>query len=109
VPLRKGVEGAGALWTRVLMNRWSQSCFEEVPVAEEEGRGAEEQEARIREGEGAGEAERKNMRFQHKHFLWKPSFTDVFKSVKEAPPGNDGWAVENGYIRSVSPFSLTKS
>jgi tubulin--tyrosine ligase len=107
VPMQKGVEKSSALWTRVLMNRWtSGSCFTEMAVPEDEDRGAEEEEAHIREAEGAEGVEEQHMRFQHKHFRWSPSFKDVFRSVREAPPGNDGWAVENGYIRSVSPFAM---
>ena len=37
--------------------------------------------------------------FTHKHFKWAPRFTDVYKSVEQAPPGNDGWAVKEGFTR----------
>jgi 5'/3'-nucleotidase SurE len=116
VPLQRGVEGAKVLWTQMLQNRWtSGSCFTEMAVPEDDDRDADEQEAHIRESEGVyregeGDAEeQKHMRFQHKHFRWSPSFTDVFRSVRESPPGNDGWAVENGYIRSVSPLTVVKT
>jgi tubulin--tyrosine ligase len=97
----------------VLMNRWtSGSCFTEIAVPDDDDRGAEEEEAHIRKAEGAeeeGNEKEQHMRFQHKHFRWSPSFTDVFRSVRQAPPGNDGWAVENGYIRSVTPLPFNKS
>lgn len=36
-------------------------------------------------------------------FKWKPDYQAVRDSVKESPEGNDGWAVDQGYI-SVTPL-----
>ncbi|WYZ35545.1 hypothetical protein EsH8_X_000192 [Colletotrichum jinshuiense] len=109
VPLVEGVEGHKTLFTGMLQNYWSDgSCFQEIE--DEAGdEGAEEQ--RIREGAGGeaqggepktaeGEARKGH---KHKHFKWAPRFTDVYKSVEEAEPGNDGWAVKEGFT-SVTPL-----
>jgi 5'/3'-nucleotidase SurE len=127
VPVVADVERAKVLWTRVLQNRWTGgSCFKEIEVPEEEDRGPEEEEARIREEEGEGERQssltrRKatgtvgeddvedsgkqtlngHVRYTHKHFKWAPRFKDVYESVEQAAPGNDGWAIKEGHIRSV--------
>ncbi|KAH6707690.1 survival protein sure-like phosphatase/nucleotidase [Leptodontidium sp. MPI-SDFR-AT-0119] len=107
VPLLEGVEGNKIMWTNMLQNYWSEgSCFQEV-VDEEGDADEEEQKLREREGQGGdeganGEGE-KVMRHKHKHFKWAPRFTDVYKSVEDAPPGNDGWAVKEGYT-SVTPL-----
>jgi tubulin--tyrosine ligase len=104
VPLVEGVEERKVLWTNLLQNYWGEgSCFEEV---EGDVDGADEEEEKIREregtgAEGEGEGEKK-VGHTHKHFKWAPRFTDVYKSVEEAPPGNDGWAVKEGYSRYVS-------
>jgi tubulin--tyrosine ligase len=110
VPLKEGVKDAKAVWTRMLLNTWSSgSCFTEI---EEEEWGPEEEEEQIRRKESAAEQseggvkkvaekESTHVRYQHRHFKWSPRFADVYKSVEDAPPGNDGWAVEKGYIRYV--------
>jgi tubulin---tyrosine ligase len=38
-------------------------------------------------------------RHTHKRFKWAPRLADVYKSVEEAGPGNDGWAVKEGFTR----------
>ena len=43
-----------------------------------------------------------HLRYTHKHFKWSPKFKDVYDSVEKAAPGNDGWAVKEGFIRYVS-------
>ncbi|KAI0139079.1 sure-like protein [Hypoxylon sp. NC0597] len=114
VPLIEGVEKRKTLWAEMLQNYWGENgaCFEEVEgsIGDED-----EEEERIREGEEAkasnnlesktngdtGDAGQ--MRYPHRHFKWAPRFTDVYKSVEESPPGNDGWAVKEGYT-SVTPL-----
>jgi len=49
------------------------------------------------------EDETDHLRYSHKHFKWAPRFKDVFESVQRAPPGNDGWAVREGFV-SVTPL-----
>ncbi|KAI1091105.1 sure-like protein [Rostrohypoxylon terebratum] len=112
VPLVEGVEDKKTLWAEVLQNYWGENgaCFEEVEgsIGDED-----EEEERIREGEeskasGAdskanGDASEGQPRYVHKHFKWAPRFTDVYKSVDESTPGNDGWAVKEGFT-SVTPL-----
>lgn len=42
-------------------------------------------------------------RYTHKSFKWAPLFKDVYESVEASAPGNDGWAVAQGYT-SVTPL-----
>ncbi|KAI1480872.1 sure-like protein [Daldinia eschscholtzii] len=106
VPLVEGVDERKTLWTGMLQNYWGEStvCFEEVEgsIGDEE-----EEEERIREGEEAranGDSdETSQTRYPHRHFKWAPKFADVYKSVEESPPGNDGWAVKEGFT-SVTPM-----
>ncbi|KAL2130651.1 hypothetical protein VTI74DRAFT_6114 [Chaetomium olivicolor] len=104
VPLLEGLEEGKVLYTPMLQNYWGPgSCFTEVDGSVD---GEEEDEERIREGEGVGEGEAgdgKMVCHTHKHFKWSPRFADVYKSVDEAPPGNDGWAVKEGHT-SVTPL-----
>jgi broad specificity polyphosphatase/5'/3'-nucleotidase SurE len=107
VPLLEGLEQGKVLFTPMLQNYWGPgSCFTEVDGSVD---GEEEEEERIRAREGVDEAEEGavggNPRacrlacHTHKHFKWTPRFTDVYKSVDDAPPGNDGWAVKEGHTR----------
>jgi tubulin---tyrosine ligase len=126
VPVVKEVEKAKVLWTRMLQNQWTGgSCFKEIEVPEEEDRGPDEEEASIREEEGKeGEkhssSKRETLngndvqsngqssghaRYTHKHFKWAPRFKDVYEAVERAGPGNDGWAIKEGHVRSV--FAIT--
>ncbi|KAF9876049.1 calcium-translocating P-type ATPase [Colletotrichum karsti] len=113
VPLVEGVETHKTMFTGVLQNYWRQgSCFQEIEgdVGDED-----EEEEKIREGDfgealGGDEepAEKKESgekasASRTRHFKWAPKFTDVYQSVEEAPPGNDGWAVKEGYT-SVTPL-----
>ncbi|KAI1494955.1 5'/3'-nucleotidase sure [Biscogniauxia mediterranea] len=124
VPLVEGVETRKTLYTAMLQNYWGNAedggaCFEEVEgsVGDED-----EEEERIREDEEAtatpdGEGdlsngtakaaadkkkrERDDAYPRHRHFKWAPRFADVYKSVEDAAPGNDGWAVKEGFTRYV--------
>ncbi|KAI1458091.1 sure-like protein [Annulohypoxylon moriforme] len=114
VPLIEGVEEKKTLWTEMLQNYWGDNgaCFEEVEgsIGDED-----EEEERIREGEesqasGAPDSKANGdtsgegqSRYAHRHFKWAPRFTDVHKSVEESTPGNDGWAVKEGFT-SVTPL-----
>jgi len=103
VPLVENVENKKVLWTEMLQNYWGpRSCFDEV---EDEEDSANEEEHRIREQEGIpneGSVQHPT-NHTHKHFKWAPRFADVYKSVDESKPGNDGWAVKEGYT-SVTPL-----
>jgi tubulin--tyrosine ligase len=99
VPLVEGVESRKVMWTNMLQNYWGQgSCFKEI---EDDEGDAVEEEQKIREGEEEKPEENSVTRHTHKHFKWNPRFTDVYKSVEEAPPGNDGWAIREKYSRLV--------
>lgn len=106
VPLEPGIEGGKILYTKMLDNRWkSGSCFDAVD-AEASGEDPSLQEQKLRQqGEKmlANGVEKVNTRHQHKHFKWAPKFGDVYRSVDESAPGNDGWAVKEGITRYVSP------
>jgi tubulin--tyrosine ligase len=121
VPLLADVEKTKVLWTHMLQNQWSSgSCFTETDVPEQEDRDADAEEQAIRRAEsdagqrpvlngaesnasnGANEAvedQSHHVRYTHKHFKWAPRFKDVYDSVEKSSPGNDGWAVKEGYIR----------
>jgi tubulin--tyrosine ligase len=103
VPLVEGLENNKTIWTNVLQNYWREGgCFQEI---EGEAGDENEEEERIREGVGgevddeARPSSRKG--HAHKHFKWAPKFTDVYKSVEESAPGNDGWTVKEGLTRYV--------
>jgi 5'/3'-nucleotidase SurE len=107
VPLLEGLEEGKVLFTPMLQNYWGAgSCFTEVDGSVD---GEEEDEERIREEEGKVEeedggnaaGEGTSACHTHKHFKWSPRFTDVYQSVEDAPPGNDGWAVKEGHTRYV--------
>lgn len=97
------------LYTSMLDNRWTGSCFQAVDAALPDET-PQVQEQRLRDqGERLGEkptaapgaGPRRRIRFQHKHFQWNPDFTDVWKSVEASGPGNDGRAVREGMTRYV--------
>ncbi|KAK4198615.1 tubulin-tyrosine ligase [Triangularia verruculosa] len=104
VPLLEGLEEGKVLFTGMLQNYWGEgSCFTEVDGSVD---GEVEDEERIREGEkrpGEEKPEEVKGLHSHKHFKWSPKFTDVYKSVDEAGPGNDGWAVKEGNT-SITPL-----
>jgi tubulin---tyrosine ligase len=109
VPLVAQVEGAKVLWTNMLQNTWKNgSCFKEIDVPESEDRGADEEEEQLRRAESRGSDAQENgqinghsehLRYRHKHFKWQPRFQDVYDSVEQSSPGNDGWAVKEGHVR----------
>jgi tubulin--tyrosine ligase len=121
VPLVENVGEKKILWTNMLQNQWkSGSCFQVIEAPSEA-----DEEAQIRQQEeklgkeklksnngqvGSGTtsgtdtpAGQGHTRYTHKHFKWAPSFKDVYESVENSEPGNDGWAVAQGYT-SVTPL-----
>lgn len=128
VPLVENVGERKILWTNMLQNTWkSGSCFQVVEVPSEadetssdvEGQIRKQEEkfgkkelrsnsdAQIMESGGTSGADtpttQPHMRYTHKHFKWAPLFKDVYESVEASEPGNDGWAVAQGYT-SVTPM-----
>ncbi|KAL4945065.1 hypothetical protein BDV06DRAFT_219733 [Aspergillus oleicola] len=112
VPLEPGVSESKVMYTEMLDNRWSSgSCFDavdaEVPVENPDQREQtlRDQEEKLGEdpNASAGVNSGKRSRIPHKHFVWAPKFTDVYRSVEESEPGNDGWTVKEG-MTSVTPL-----
>ncbi|KAJ5141379.1 hypothetical protein N7526_002374 [Penicillium atrosanguineum] len=108
VPLEPGVSQNKVLYTDMLINKWSSgSCFQVTDPAAADDPELDEQRLRIA-SETAGEkpvpaSEPNKTRFQHKHFKWAPSLQDVYRSVEENAPGNDGWTVKE-QMTSVTPL-----
>ncbi|KAH7151848.1 survival protein sure-like phosphatase/nucleotidase [Dactylonectria estremocensis] len=106
VPLVEGIENNKTIWTNILQNYWREGgCFQEI---EGESGDENEEEERIREGlngevNDGGEPAEARKGHVHKHFKWAPKFTDVYKSVSESQPGNDGWTVQEKQT-SVTPL-----
>ena len=102
VPMIQGVEDNKVMYTNVLQNYWSSgSPFQEIEAGEEEQNPEEhEREIRHQQVEPAGKTSSSGQsRHKHKHFKWAPKFADIHKSIEENPPGNDGWAIKEGYTR----------
>lgn len=109
VPLIEGVEKNKVMYTDVLQNYWSSgSPFEEMEAEGDEmtGGGREKEIRQQNLGGNEGNNNAGALGRKHKHFKWAPKFQDVHKSVEEAPPGNDGWAVMQGYTRSMRTSSI---
>ena len=101
VPLVVEVESHKTLFTHALQNYWtSGSSFDEVP-ADEEDQDPTSREQEIRESEISSGAQdsMSTKGHKHRHFKWAPKFGDVQKSIDASPPGNDGWAISQGYTR----------
>ncbi|RWA06712.1 hypothetical protein EKO27_g8401 [Xylaria grammica] len=115
VALLPGLENRRTIFAPMLQNYWGDggTCFTEVEgsVGDED-----EEEESIRGHEDSGKSQdtngtktngdnedNENHGLIHRHFKWKPRFEDVYQSVEEAPPGNDGWAVKEGHT-SVTPM-----
>jgi tubulin--tyrosine ligase len=128
VPLVESVGTRKILWTNMLQNNWkSGSCFQVLEVPSEDDESPSDVENQIRKAEEKlGKKEllsnngeettssgidsgretpsgQSHMRYTHKHFKWAPSFKDVYESVEQSEPGNDGWAVAQGFT-SVTPL-----
>lgn len=105
VPLIEGVEAKKVLYTHALQNYWqSGSSFTEIEASGDEDEDPAEKEAEIRDQEvqqEGGESQEKRTRHKHRHFKWSPNFTDVYQSVEVSEPGNDGWAIKEGFTRCV--------
>ena len=106
VPLVPDVETHKIVYTHALQNYWtSGSSFDEIPATEGD-QDPESHEAEIRQGEAIeGESQHQITRHRHRHFKWAPKFGDIQKSIDAAPPGNDGWAIAQGFTRSVQVCS----
>ncbi|KAK9793134.1 putative Survival protein SurE-like phosphatase/nucleotidase domain-containing protein [Seiridium cardinale] len=111
VPLVDGVGKNKVLFTEMLANYWAEgrACFQEVEASVAD----EDEEERIREAEGREGAEKaekravdeKDTSYPHRNYKWAPQkmIADVNQSILDAKPGNDGWAVMQGYT-SITPM-----
>lgn len=106
MPLRQGIEDRKILYTNLLKNLWSSgSSYQEVDIADEVSN-PERTEQEIRQNENSvmnGPVEAKGTS-THKNFKWAPKFLDIHTSIDKSPPGNDGWAIREGYTRLVFFF-----
>lgn len=107
VPLIAGVEFNKVVFTRVLPNHWgSASLFEAVDADQTLNSAQNEQGIREQDiQEYEKEAQRTNLATRsekpHRHFKWAPKFKEIIKGADESAPGNDGWALGQGYTRYV--------
>lgn len=102
VPLIEDIAKKKVLYTNILQNHWTMgSSFEEIDAVDEESLDSERREREIRQGRVPVDErkETKHVSHQHRNFKWAPKFADVKKSVAESDPGNDGWAILQGYTR----------
>ena len=109
VPLIEDVEKHKVLYTNTLQNYWSSgSSFQEIEATEDEDvePGKEEEEIRSQTVPSNQHNGAKTTRHKHKNYKWAPKFTDIHKSIEESPPGNDGWALTQGYTRYVTFLPL---
>jgi broad specificity polyphosphatase/5'/3'-nucleotidase SurE len=113
VPLEPGVSENKVLYTNMLDNRWSSgSCFQAAEPTSADNPELQEKQLRS-EGEVTGKTPDQSVStseesstgpsIKHKHFTWAPSFQDVYRSVEESEPGNDGWVVKEQMTRFVEP------
>lgn len=114
VPLEPGVSQNKILYTDMLINKWSSgSCFQVADPAAADDPELDEQRLRIA-SETTGQKpdlpsdKPSQTRFQHKHFKWAPSLQDVYRSVEENPPGNDGWTVKEQMTRFSPPSKYVR-
>lgn len=94
IPLNENVEDMKILYTSMLHNKWG-SCFapvERIPVS------PADKESEIRKSETTPTRSQISSQYE-----WKPSMRAVAETVEKAPPGNDGWAVQNATI-GVTPL-----
>ena len=98
VPLVAGIENNKVMYTHTLQNYWtSGSSFEEIEAEDDED--PETREKVIRETGECAASNEKPTRHKHRHFKWAPKFADIQKSIDASPPGNDGWAIHQGFTR----------
>ena len=111
VPLIEDVEKHKILYTNILQNFWSNgSSFQEIEDEDEVEPDKEEKEIRsqpVPSSPGNG-PKATRQRHKHKHFKWAPRYTDIHKSIEENPPGNDGWALTQGFTRYSMLLSLVR-
>ena len=87
VPLKEGVSNRPIKWTWMLDNKLNNgSMYKEIASS-----------AETTASMGASSIERP------RSFRWAPSFADVWNTVEDSPPGNDGLVIREG-CTSVTPL-----
>lgn len=107
VPVAPDIGSKKIMYTHALQNYWtSGSCFEEVAANHDEDPQGHEREIReTGEGSAAGSQDSgatedgQVSHGKHVWFKWAPKFGDIQKSIDASAPGNDGWAIHQGYTR----------
>lgn len=102
VPLIEEVEQHKVMYTYALQNYWtSGSSFQEVEADDDDDPQVREHKIRnMDESEVATPRSKNNLStHKHRHFKWAPQSGDIAKSIEASPPGNDGWALHNGFTR----------
>ena len=100
VPVLADVEIHKTVFTHALQNYWtSGSSFDEVEATDDNNEDPESREQEIREAGEAVVSDRQPTNHKHRHFKWAPTFGDIQKSIDASEPGNDGWAIHQGYTR----------
>ncbi|KAF8475777.1 survival protein sure-like phosphatase/nucleotidase [Kalaharituber pfeilii] len=106
VPLTMESSKAKILYTNILPNKWTTgSSFKEIEASVEQDEAPQEREKELRESELGQQESQDGAKkgIKHKHFIWAPNFADVRSAVDKSEPGNDGWAVNAGYV-SITPL-----
>lgn len=102
VPLIDGVEDHKIMYTNTLQNYWSSgSSFQQVDTIEDESPESRENEIRQMGETKSGDPQTSGIGHEHRYFKWAPKFSDVYKSIDDSLPGNDGWAIKEQYTRSI--------
>ena len=107
VPVVENIGSKKIMYTYALQNYWtSGSSFEEMEAGSDVD--PQQQEKEIREsterngdsGSAVDDTYAKSSKpRKHKWFKWAPKFGDVQKSIDASAPGNDGWAISQGFTR----------
>lgn len=103
VPLIKGVSSHKIVYANMLENRWGagHGSFKEVdPENSDEGPAHQEHNLRTSgELEASTGVKGSAPTYHPRRFKWEPPLGDIAKSVEKNEPGNDAWAVNEGFIR----------
>ena len=117
VPIKKYDEARKVMYTNLLENHWtSGSAFDEVDPDEENAQISSDPQAHEKQirsdaeptdsQEPNPETYSKQTAHKHRWFKWAPKFADVQKAVEQSAPGNDGWAIRQGYTRYAFRYGI---
>ncbi|KAF8420603.1 tubulin-tyrosine ligase family-domain-containing protein [Tirmania nivea] len=107
VPLAVDNSKAKIIYTNILPNFWTMgSSFEEIEAPADIDETPQERERELQESELPEESPKDEVivkGLKHRHFRWAPKKLADVHSAYGSGPGNDGWALKEGYI-SVTPL-----